>query len=255
MTGLLSLIMNANNLLNFGVCNFKDIEHSLIECKNKNRLPSRSESIICVVFPCNAGIVYANSNEIFKLRRAASKMLKLTSDALQKAFNEYDFVWFLDDSPIPEVTTAALSGLGIVGDSGLLITPLYGSFCFIGCIVTNLSIPETGGEIKYCEHCKKCINSCPAAALSEENGFDRVKCVKYVSNVHPKGNTFLLRQGTAVKGCNICREVCPHNQNIKSSDNHPFIKAANSESVFESDGRYKPMGRFEQDKFKPFPGE
>lgn len=118
-----------------------------------------------------------------------------------------------------------------------------------------MSIPETGGEIKYCEHCKKCIKSCPAAALSEEKGFDRVKCVKYVSKVQPKSNMFLFRQGTAVKECNICREVCPHNQNIKNADNHPFIKAANSESVFASDGRYKPMGGVWQDKFKPFQGE
>ena len=257
MTGMLSLIMNANNLFDFGVCNFKKIEANLINCENKKRIPAHAESVICVVFPCNTDLVFANPNEVFRLRRVASQMLELTSVALRKAFEEYKFEWFLDDSPIPNVKTAALCGLGIIGDSGLLITPFYGSFCFMGNIVTNLSIPETGGEIQYCEHCKQCIECCPAGALSEEYGFDKEKCVRYVSSsVCKNAHTFLLRQGTAVKGCNLCREVCPYNKNIRMVNDHPFIKAAtNPDSIFTSDGGYKPMGGLGQDKFRKLPDD
>lgn len=256
MTGLLGLIMNANNLFDFGVCSFHKVEDNLITCRNKSKLPDHAESVISVVFPCKTAELEQNPNEIFRLRCIASQMLQMTSDALRKAFEEYEFVWFLDNSPIPEVKAAAQSGLGIIGDSGLLITPDYGSFCFTGSIVTDLQIPETGGKTEYCEHCKKCINLCPAHALSEETGFDKSSCVKYVSSLKTPGNTFLLRQGTAVKGCNLCREVCPYNQNAKSADNHPFIKAANHpEFMFTSDGGYKPMGGLGQERFKQFPGE
>lgn len=257
MTGLLGIIMNANNLFDFGVCNFHNLKEELIDCPNRNKLPLNSESVICVVFPCKTSAVEKNPDDIFRLRRVASQMLQLTAEALRNAFGEYEFEWFLDGSPIPNVKAAALSGLGIIGDSGLLLTPQYGSFCFIGCIVTNLHIPETGdGEIKYCCHCEKCINLCPAQALSEQTGFDKAKCMKYSASVASKSNAFLMRQNTAVRGCNICREICPYNQKIGLADDHQFIKAAASpELMFTSDGTYNPMGIIGQEKFKPFPGE
>ncbi len=257
MTGMLSLIMNANNLFDFGVCAYNKIADKLIECDSQNRIPPEAESVICVVFPTNADAVFNDPNEVFRLRRVASQMLELTCIALRKAFSEYLFEWFLDDSPVPDVMTASLCGLGAVGDSGLLLTPQYGSFCFIGSIVTDLIIPETGDEITGCVHCKKCIERCPAAALSEQGGFDKEKCVKYVSSSECKNaNSFLLRQGAAVKGCNICREVCPYNQKIGRANGHPFIKAAtNPGSIYTSDGGYKPMGGLGQEKFRKLPDD
>lgn len=257
MTGLLSLIMNANNLFDYGVCAYSKIVDMLIECPNKQRIPQSAESVICVVFPTNADVVFENPNEVFRLRRVASQMLALTSTALRKAFSEYSFEWFLDDSPVPDVTAASLCGLGAIGDSGLLLSPHYGSFCFIGCIITDLIVPETGDEINYCIHCKKCIVRCPAGALSQTGGFDKEKCVKYASsNASRSPNTFLLRQGAAVKGCNTCREVCPYNSNISRVNEHPFIKAAtNPDSIYTSEGGYKPMGGLEQEKFHRLPDD
>ena len=257
MTGLLRLIMNANNLFDYGVCAYSKVEDMLIEYPDKKRIPQSAESVICVVFPTNIDAVFDDPNEVFRLRKVASQMLELTCIALRKAFDEYSFEWFLDDSPVPEVIAGSLCGLGAVGDSGLLLSPHYGSFCFIGNIITDLIVPETGDEATYCVHCKKCIVRCPAGALSESGGFDKEKCVKYaVANASLNPNTFLLRQGAAVKGCNTCREVCPYNSNIGRANNHPFIKAAmNPDSMYTSDGGYKPMGGLGQEKFRKLPDE
>ena len=98
---------------------------------------------------------------------------------------------------------------------------------------------------------------CPAGALSQTGGFDKEKCVKYASsNASRSPNTFLLRQGAAVKGCNTCREVCPYNSNISRVNEHPFIKAAtNPDSIYTSEGGYKPMGGLEQEKFHRLPDD
>ena len=96
---MLSLIMNANNLFDFGVCSYDNIVDKLIECENKKRIPPHAESVICVVFPTNVDVVFDEPNEVFRLRRVASQMLELTCIALRKAFSEYKFEWFLDDSP------------------------------------------------------------------------------------------------------------------------------------------------------------
>ncbi len=256
MTGLLSLILNANNLFDYGVCAFSRISDKLIDCPERDRIPAGAESVICIVFPTNATMVADDPDAVFRLRRVASQMLELTCTALRKAFSEYQFEWFLDDSPIPDVTAASFCGLGAIGDSGLLLTPHYGSFCFTGNIVTDLLLPETGDEATYCVHCRRCIESCPAGALSEQGGFDKEKCVRYAASAAPDTTAFLLRQGAAVKGCNTCREVCPCNSAIGSADQHPFIKAAtHPDSIFTSDGGYKPMGGLGQNKFRKLPGD
>lgn len=43
-----------------------------------------------------------------------------------------------DDSPLPEVRAARLAGVGAIGENGLLFDPDYGSWVFIGTILTDL---------------------------------------------------------------------------------------------------------------------
>lgn len=51
---------------------------------------------------------------------------------------------------------AARAGLGVVGDNGLLIHPLYGSYVFIGELVTDLPLKGVGQEPEGCLHCGRC---------------------------------------------------------------------------------------------------
>ena len=124
---------------------------------------------------------------------------------LAKEYPEYRFIGFADDSPIDERSAAAVAGLGIVGDNGMLITEKYSSYVFLGEIITDLPIKSVAGEIQRCEGCGKCKAACPMrksgqclSALTQKKGV--------LSDEEQK---IILKHGYAW-GCDICQDVCPH---------------------------------------------
>lgn len=233
MTGMLSIILAANGLRDYGVCRFADVEDKLLNCLAKGRLPEDAKSVITILFPYKVDGETGNLSRyavVPDYHEIAGHMLTTCTDALKHAFPDYDFVWFIDNSPIPEVYAAALSGLGVVGDNRLLINSRYGSYCFIGTIVTSIEIPPTGGEIQYCDHCGKCIKACRGGALSAEGGFDRKRCLSDISQ--RKGTlspdeVAMLRQNGLVWGCDTCQDVCPLNVDAQTTYIKSFLDRAN----------------------------
>lgn len=115
---------------------------------------------------------------------------------------------YADHSPIAEVEAAAKAGLGIVGENGLLINRRYGSYVFIGELLTDLPCDDRGEyEIKRCSGCGLCSMSCPSPA----------ECMSAITQ--KKGELSddqraLIRRCGCAWGCDICQTVCPHNRNI-----------------------------------------
>ncbi|MBE6585837.1 MAG: epoxyqueuosine reductase [Ruminococcaceae bacterium] len=144
---------------------------------------------------------------------------------LTRFFPGFQFAIFSDHSPIGEVEAAALCGLGCVGDHGLLITPEYGSFVFLGEIITDMPWNTATGEVIFtprdevprCEHCGACIAACPGKCLPNS----RDTCVSAITqkkgSLTQEEKDYFSRQ-TLVWGCDICQMSCPHNQNILKSN-------------------------------------
>ncbi len=140
---------------------------------------------------------------------------------LSGAYPDFRFELFSDHSPISEVEAAVKCGLGIMGKHGLLITEDYGSFVFLGEIVTNMPWAQvTGTEagfkaqaLRGCEGCDACIRACPGGCLPQH----RETCVSAISQ--KKGTLTaedmrLLTSQPLVWGCDVCQLVCPHNRRI-----------------------------------------
>ena len=56
-----------------------------------------------------------------------------------------------------------------MGKNGLLINEKYGSFCFIGEIVTDFKIQTVNINNTKCIECNVCIKNCPSGFLSDKN--------------------------------------------------------------------------------------
>ena len=124
---------------------------------------------------------------------------------------------FADHSPYAEVAGAAMAGLGVIGDHGMLITPAYSSFVFLFELLTSLTpaemeaegILQGSGTIRTCEHCGACARACPGGCI----GGGRDRCLSAIGQ--KKGDLSedeirLLRSGHYAWGCDACGMACPH---------------------------------------------
>lgn len=126
-----------------------------------------------------------------------------------KASDRYVFA-----STWSERHAAYASGLGTFGLCDGLITP-RGKAMRCGSVVAQIRIPPTDRPYKdhraYCLFfskgtCGKCIQRCPAGALSRE-GHDKVKCRSYL---HPVTQDYVkINYGFDGYGCGLCQTGVP----------------------------------------------
>lgn len=122
-----------------------------------------------------------------------------------------------DNSPLDEVKCAALAGLGMIGRHGMLITPRYSSYVFIGEMFTELDADELASlgidiprsfEIGRCSACGRCAAACVGKKLSGEG-----VCLSEITQKKrdlTETEAKLIAECGSAWGCDVCAEVCPH---------------------------------------------
>jgi epoxyqueuosine reductase QueG len=208
----------------YGVCDFGELSDHLIACRAMARVPKEAKSVIVCLFPYRfredetRELSYYACVPDYHL--AAGAVLEQLADNLQAAYPENAFVPFTDNSPIPEVYAAARAGLGMIGDHRLLIHPTFGSYVFIGEIVTDLQLPAANADVCYCEHCGACSAACPGNCLPGDNRDTCVSAVSQKKGELTAAEAALLKAGGLVWGCDRCQEACPHNLSASTAP-HP----------------------------------
>ena len=127
---------------------------------------------------------------------------------------------FVDTGPVMERTLAAAAGLGWIGRNGCLLVPGLGSYVLLAEIISNLPLQPDGPIPTECLDCRKCVATCPTAALDGCGLLDARKCVSYLTIEHrgPIDPALWPAMGTTVFGCDICQAVCPHNRHLPPGD-------------------------------------
>ncbi len=232
-------MMNINEIMNgisplWGICSFDKIKNSIIDCRAKSRLPDNAKSVIVACFPyLLPEDSYKNSNiskyaVVTDYHSVAISRLQSACDKLKELFPDEEFCCFADNSPVPEVLAACIAGLGVRGMNSLLITEKYGSYVFIGEIVTSLEIESKECEIKQCLNCRKCVEKCPAKAL-DGNGVNTEKCLSAITQkkgiLSPEEEKLMLECG-CVWGCDICQDICPMNKNAATTEIDEFLSSS-----------------------------
>ena len=95
--------------------------------------------------------------------RVILRRLEPVCRALMERHPGHAFVPGADSSPVPELAAAELAGVGFRGRHGLRIVPPYGSYVFLGTVLTDLALPATGPrEGTLCPpNCRACQQACP----------------------------------------------------------------------------------------------
>ncbi len=160
-------------------------------------------------------------------------------EKLRNAFPGYRFSGSADNAPIDERHAAVTAGLGMYGDSGLLINETYGTYVFIGEILSDLPrelfcdepLPFVPHDAS-CPHCGACSRACPARnnPLGIPDCLSAVTQTKKLSALCPPENrrterdyiNYIRYYGSAW-GCDLCQTACPYNAAPKTTP-IPFFR-------------------------------
>jgi epoxyqueuosine reductase len=121
----------------------------------------------------------------------------------------------VDSNALPERYIAYRAGLGFIGKNKMLITEKYGSYVFLGEIITDLKMNFDKPLKNKCGECDLCLSSCPTKTLSSEN-FNY--CLSYITQKKDIDNQWFSKLNNRIFGCDTCQDVCPYNKKVDFSN-------------------------------------
>lgn len=140
-------------------------------------------------------------------------------EKLQKMNTSAQFSIHCDTSPLADRYMAYLAGLGFYGKNNCFISPKWGSYAMIGTILTTLEFEPNTPLGQSCMGCNRCITACLGQCLGHDE-FKYDTCKSYLTQ--KKGDLTneeetIIGKTPLVFGCDVCQEVCPHNQSIPAT--------------------------------------
>jgi len=125
----------------------------------------------------------------------------------------------VDTGAISDRTMAIRAGIAWLGKNSSAISPQFGSWIFLGELLTDLELRPDRPLDTMCGKCTKCIDACPTGALDEPFVVDARKCISYLT-IEERGeipSPMQERIGLNVYGCDTCQSVCPFNNVVTNA--------------------------------------
>ena len=153
--------------------------------------------------------VYAQGDDYHDVIKGKLKQL---AQFVAQAFSG-DVKVFVDTAPVMEKPLAQEAGAGWQGKHTNLVSREFGSWLFLGSVLTTLEIPADEREEDHCGSCRRCLDACPTQAFTAPYQIDARRCISYLTIEH-KGHIareFREKLGNRIYGCDDCLAVCPWN--------------------------------------------
>ncbi|MEL6938328.1 MAG: tRNA epoxyqueuosine(34) reductase QueG [Cyanobacteria bacterium J06598_1] len=122
---------------------------------------------------------------------------------------------YADTGPVQDKFWAQQAGIGWNAKNGNVITRQYGSWVFLGEIITTAQLEPDTPHTAHCGSCTRCLEACPTEAIRAPGVVDANRCIAYhtiENRAEVLPNEIASNLQNWVAGCDICQDVCPWNQ-------------------------------------------
>ncbi|GIP61014.1 tRNA epoxyqueuosine(34) reductase QueG [Paenibacillus humicus] len=154
------------------------------------------------------------------LREAMARLEEFIKERVEGARIES----MVDTGALVDRAVAERAGIGFKAKNCMVISPKWGSWIYLGELITNIPFEPDTPVTEDCGECTKCIDSCPTGALVGPGELNAQRCISFLTQT--KGfleDEFMRKIGNRLYGCDTCQMVCPKNKG-KSWNHRPELQ-------------------------------
>jgi epoxyqueuosine reductase len=160
------------------------------------------------------------------------EMLNSMAEELKRSYPNLRYRAFTDSAPLAEKSLAVRAGLGWIGRQSLVVNPKLGTMFHLGELVIDMLVDEYDKPMEGvgCGSCRRCVDSCPNAAILDNRTIDTRRCIS-CRTIEREDTSSVASLHGWIFGCEECQSCCPFNHHASMHTNARFDPLFNPMAV------------------------
>jgi len=168
--------------------------------------------------------VFSRSSWGEDYHRVVGRRLERLAGWLTERVPEARTLAMTDTGALVDRAVAERAGIGWSGKNCSIITPEFGSWVYLGELVTNLPLPPDRPIGDACGSCTRCLEACPTGALVGPGELDARRCISWLTQSKDAIDEPLMeKMGNRLYGCDTCQVVCPYNRGLDARHHEELL--------------------------------
>ena len=129
----------------------------------------------------------------------------------------------VDTGELSDRAVAERAGIGWSAKNCSIITPEFGSYVYLGEMITSIPFAPSEQMEEQCGDCRLCLDVCPTGALIQGGQLNAKRCIAFITQTKTMvPDEFRTKIGNRIYGCDTCQTVCPKNKGKANLHNEAF---------------------------------